>query len=521
MVDMDVDITKELALAWSDYQSNKFDDARTACFTMLKMLPTSLDVMRLLSLIEFKVNNDDVAARWFDQSMRDDANQLEALCNYGLALQSILQVDRAIAVYDKALLLDKNCAPLWFNRGNALYALQRFDEALISFDEALKINPRYLKAWANRGMVLQDQQHYVKALDSYDRAIDIDAQVPELFVNRGAVLQKLQLDVEAITCYQQAINLDAQHVVAYYNMSFSLLALGDMARGWQAYEWRIFMPEIRDNLPQFSEPKWLGQFSLAGKTIFLYTEQGFGDAIQFCRYIAYVAKLGARVLLGVQPALAALFSQLPSVHQVITPGQMMPAIDCHCPLMSLPLALQHVLPTIPNQTPYLSSDPACVISWDKYLGTPRRLRIGLVWSGGTKTKTDFLRSIRASVFTSLLSIPADFFCLQQDLREVDKATIAAHPEIHFLGEKLENFVDTAAVIELLDLVISVDTSVAHLAGAMGKKVWVLLPASPDWRWRLTGEQSEWYPSMFLFRQTVVGDWDTVMAQVKKKLLTIM
>ncbi len=345
---------------------------------------------------------------------------------------------------------------------------------------------------------------------------------PEFFFNRGIVLQALQQHKEAIESYDRAIALKPDYASAHYNAGFSLLLTGQFERGWQEYEWRRLATNSQKGIPTFTEPQWLGNFSLQNKTIFLHAEQGIGDAIQFCRYIPYVAQLGAHIILGIPTALKPLLTQLKHVTHLTADAEPIPHFDCFCPLMSLPLALFHYLGTPPQTIPYLHSSPLLSTTWQtrvKQLNPKKLTRIGIAWSGGINTANDQHRSIHLDRLASLFSTPATFFCLQKEIRDHDLSTLHNFSNLHFMGTHLNDFSETAALIEEMDLIISVDTSVAHLAGAMGKPLWLLLPYAPDWRWLLNTEKSAWYPSAHLFRQPKFNDWDSVIKLITHQLTT--
>ena len=262
---------------------------------------------------------------------------------------------------------------------------------------------------------------------------------------------------------------------------------------------------------------WLGDHAIAGKTVLLHAEQGFGDTVQFCRYAKLVAAQGATVLMEVQPPLKALLAKLEGVSQLLAYGEMLPAFDYHCPLLSLPLAFNTGIESIPAETPYLSPDPARIRQWEGKLGEKRLPRIGLVWSGRTDHKNDHNRSIPLADTAKLVSGHAELVSLQKEVRAADKLVLDIRQDIRHFGDELNDFADTAALVELMDVVITMDTAVAHVAGALGKPVWILLPFNPDWRWLLDRGDSPWYPTARLFRQPAIGDWDSVIQRVANEL----
>jgi tetratricopeptide (TPR) repeat protein len=499
--------------------------------------------------------------------------------NRGVVLAELERWDEALASYDRAIAI-KPDAESYYNRGIVLTELERWDEALVSYDRAIAIKPEYAQAHSNRGMVLQQLEDFVAALASYDRAIALKADLAEAHSNRGNVLRQFnrldealasckqavalepdfaeghsnlgnvlvdlrqfdaaaahydraialnpdfaaahsnlgnvfldlrQFDV-AVAHYDRAIALNPNFAAAHFGRSFARLAQGDFAGGWLDYEWRSRIGSITTRR-DLSRPLWLGQHSIAQKTILLHSEQGLGDTLQFCRYVPLVAELGARVVLEVQTPLAGLLASLKGVAQLVTTGMNLPQFDYHCPLMSLPLAFKTRLGTIPAAIPYLSCDASKVADWRSKLGSAKR--IGLAWSGSQKNKNDRHRSIALAALSEHLPADLQYVSLQKDLRETDERTLASHPQILPAGA---NFSDTAALCECLDMVICVDTSIAHLAGGLGKETWILLPFNSDWRWLVDRHDSPWYPTAKLYRQRQMGDWRDVLDQVRVDLI---
>jgi hypothetical protein len=295
------------------------------------------------------------------------------------------------------------------------------------------------------------------------------------------------------------------------------LLTGSFARGWQEYEWRWKYETLASAKRKFQQPVWRGE-AIDGKTILLHSEQGLGDAIQFCRYAPLVAARGARVILEVDKRLGDLMASLAGVSQVVTAGETLPDFDLHCPLLSLPLAFDTDLETIPAETAYLRAPPNKQAEWGARLGAKHSCRVGLAWSGNAAHKRDELRSIELNALLPLLNTGATIVSIQKDLRPADATVLGGHRDIVQIAERLADFSDTAALVSNLDLVITVDTSIAHLAGALGRPVWVLLPYLPDWRWLLDRDTSPWYPTARLFRQDQTRSWDRVIQNVREALL---
>lgn len=412
------------------------------------------------------------------QPLHFDALQL-------LATIAAQQGDSALAVdlFDRALMVKPSFAAAWSNRGNALLELKRPDEALASYDRALRIQPEYALALHGRANALRELHRYEEALASYARALKAKPDYAE----------------------------------AHWNESLCRLLLGDFDLGWQKYEWRWKQAQSARAFRNFSQPLWLGETPLAGKTILLHAEHGFGDTLQFCRYASLVAATGARVVLEVPPDLKLVCQTLAGVDILLDTSEGLPAFDFQTPLMSLPLAFGTRLDSIPAAVPYLHSDPAKVTAWQTLLGPRTKPRIGLVWSGSPHHGNDQNRSLAVSMLDQLVSDAAEFICLQKEFRNDDDRFVQQQFNVRTFGEQLRDFSDTAALVAALDLVVTVDTSIAHLAGALGKPVWILLPFAPDFRWLLERTDSPWYPSARLFRQPGFGQWPPVLADLREAL----
>ena len=409
--------------------------------------------------------------------------------------------------------LKPDSAEAHHNRATALEALKRLDEALAAYDKTLSLKPDYAEAHNNRGNVLKDMQRYEEALNAYATAISLKPDIAEIHSNQGNILIALHRYNQALASYSKAIALKPDFAEANYHKGMLNLLLGNFEAGWRLHEWRWQTAQLRDFARTFKQPLWLGEQSIAGKTILLHYEQGFGDTIQFIRYAALVEALGATVILGIPADLVSLFRTLKGNFTLIADGDALPEFDLHCPLMSLPLAFGTTIDTIPAQIPYLAADPQQRLAWHDRLGPKLRPRIGLVWSGNPNHINDRYRSMTLRTLAPLLNENYAFHSLQKELRTEDRAALAKFPQLHSHSEALHDFTDTAALIAELDVVITIDTSVAHLAGAMGKPVWILLSYAADYRWLTERSDSPWYPTARLLRQDSIGDWSSVIEDV--------
>lgn len=452
-----------------------------------------------------------------DRAIALNPHYAEAYINRGSILTKLARYEEALVSYDRAVSLNPAHAETHYNRGVALAELSRSEEALASYDRAIALNPRHDGAYINRGIVLTALDRHEEALTSYDHAIALNPGHHGAHVNRGVTLAELNRLSEALASYDHAFALSPDDADANLNTAYIKILLGQYEEGWKLFEWRNKHEDQSKSPQHFPKPLWLGQESLAGKTILLHLEQGIGDTIQFCRFAPLAEALGAKVILQTQPALAPLLNSLEGTIEVIPHGSPLPAFDLHCPMMSLPLAFKTTVNTIPKNIPYLKTDPSKQKQWRNRIGIKSRQRVGLVWSGGQGHKNDRNRSISLKVLTPLLDLNFEFHCLQKEIRPIDIALLSECHQIRTHENELNDFSDTAALIAEMDLVISVDTSVAHLAGALGKPVWILLPFAPDYRWMMDRDDSPWYPTARLFRQPRIQDWTSVMSKVAAEL----
>ena len=375
-------------------------------------------------------------------------------------------------------------------------------------------NPTFL---VNLGDAYNVLRRYDEAIACCDSALALKVDCAEAFNTRGTSLIQLNRHDEALESFVMARTLKPDFSLAYFNESKCRLLLGDFERGWPEYEWRWKCDEFFPQRRNFAKPIWLGKEDIFGKTVFVHAEQGLGDTIQFARYTQLLAQKGARVILEVWRFVTPLLSDIPGAHQVVGAGDPLPEFDVYCPLLSLPLAFGTRLETIPASIPYLYPSATKAKAWEDKLHRGNTINVGIVWSGRPQHKNDRNRSLPLRILTALADPQVQLISLQKELRPGDAKVLDANKQILHFGPELEDFSDTAALVANMDLVISVDTSIAHLAGAMGKPVWILLPFAPDWRWLLDREDSPWYPTARLFRQPKIGDWDGVISKVKHAL----
>jgi tetratricopeptide (TPR) repeat protein len=460
----------------------------------------------------------DEATADFEKAIALKPDFSEAFNNRGNLLWSLKRAEQALPYYDRAIALRTDNADAFNNRGNALKELKRFEEAFASYDRATKLKPDYAEAFYNRGTTLFELGRIEEALADLAKAVRLKPDYAEAFYNRGTTLKELKRFDEAIADFDHAIALKPDYVDALWNRSMCRLQLGRFREGWIDYEWRWHTTQMMAHRRAFRQRQWNGSSDISGKTILLHMEQGFGDAIMAARYIPRVAAMGARVILGVPAPLVPLLAEVAGVAQITTRDDALPAFDMHCPMMSLPAAFDTTLETIPTQVPYLSVPETHAKKWSDRIPQSDRPRVGLSWAGNPHFKHDADRSIGLGPMLPLLARQnVQWFSLQKEVRDGDAAILRGHPGVTHLGNAIESFADTAAIINSLDLVISSDTSVVHLAGALGKPVWILLQFVPDWRWLLDRDDSPWYPSARLFRQPERNNWQAVVANVERAL----
>jgi tetratricopeptide (TPR) repeat protein len=445
--------------------------------------PAQIAALVAQALQRHQAQDYDAAEKLYREAIAADSKNFDATHLLGVLRRQRGDSEGAVALIRKAIELQPLACLAHTHLGNALRDLERVDEALAAYEAALKIDPNFADAIYNRG------NQRLETLDT-----------------KGALAD-----------FARAMKIDPQHMEAHLHASFVHLMTGDFERGWPLYEWRWREDSLARVRREYGVPRWTGDGGIDGKRIFVYAEQGFGDTIQFARYIELLAKRGAFVVLEVPAALLLLFKSLAGVGQLIAEGDPIPPIDLHCPLLSLPLAFKTDLRSIPAGPAYLRADPGAAAAWAKRLPPIAGKRIGFACSGRAAHKNDRNRTIKLADFMAIAGPSQQFVCLQNELREEDAAWLRARSDVVAFSSDLKTFADTAALIQTLDAVATVDTSIAHLAGALGKPTFVLVPFKPDWRWLLQRQDSPWYPSMRLFRQHKPRDWQGALGDLRAAL----
>jgi tetratricopeptide (TPR) repeat protein len=467
-------------------------DALVVFQHVLKLDPHHWDAAYRCGFLLNKMERPAEALSYFDLNDRLKPNHVVILQSRAIVLKKLNRVAEALAESRRAYALEPENADSCNNIGGILQSLRRDEEALLWFDKALALRPHYLTA----------------------------------FSNKAASLQQFHRFDEAIAIYRHMKTIDPNYALADWNLSLLQILTGNFEAGWAGREARWDAPSLAINYPKLAQPKWLGNESIEGRTILIGADEGLGDTIQFARYVPMIAERGARIVLVVQDALHHLMSDLPGVSHCIPQSVMatkpLPAFDVHCPIMSLPLAFATRLDSIPPPISFLSRISGDrVHAWEDRLGPHHRLRVGLAWSGNSAHRNDYNRSLPLQTLSRILDVDATFVSLQKDPKVDDKAFLRERADIIDLTVDLTDFSETAALVSCLDLVITVDTSVAHLAGSMGCPTWILLPYTPDYRWLLDRDDSPWYPTVRLFRQAANREYESVLDRARTELLKLI
>jgi tetratricopeptide (TPR) repeat protein len=419
-------------------------------------------------------------------------------------------VNEALACFTEAAALDPLSAEIRCHQAVTLHLLDRNAEAIAAFDASIAIADTLPDAHKGRGDALAALGRFDDAVAAYDASLKLRPDDAHTIYNRANALLRLGRYGAASEGCRRAIAISPTLAEPHAALGECLLVQGNFEDGWKEFEWRWRTPEMAAADRQWTTPRWCGNEDISGKTILVHAEQGLGDTIQFCRYVQKIAERGARAVLEVQPQLLPVLQTLRHAQDIVPAGARVAPHEFHVPMMSLPLAFGTRIESIPAAIPYLSADPQRVAAWRARLSPDARLRVGIAWSGNPSHLNDRNRSMAWETFAPLLEIKGIEFVSLQPMP-------SAPPSLKSWGSDLRDFGEIAALIEALDLVITVDTVFAHLAGALGKSVWILLSRAADWRWLEERSDSPWYPSAHLFRQSRLGDWQEVVATVAAEL----
>ena len=493
-------------------ESDRLDEAQAALLRAATLRPAQVPALGVLGRTMVKVGRFPEACELFKRVL--DANPADHETRFALAsiLQRLKHIDEAIAHYNQLIAATPDHADAQFNLGKAADSQKRHTDAIACYRRVLELQPNNVDAWNNLGLALQKAGRFDEAVSAMRRALPLQPNNIVFLNNLGTALHNAGLLDEALRHHGMALELNPDYALAEWNMATIQLSRGNLHDGFRAYEARLraLMP-----LLTFPQPMWDGS-DLSGKTILLHSEQGYGDTLHFIRYAALFSK-ETNVLLICQNGLHRLLRTMPALSAVYDGREMEPYFDVHCPLGGLPFRFGTSLETIPNAVPYLTADPTLAKAWEQRLKqSVKGLRVGLVWAGNPGHINDTNRSLPLAAFAKIACIEGITYL---GLQKGDAANQSVPAGMHFIdmGTGLTDFAETAALISRLDLVISVDTAVAHLAGAMGKPTWVLLPEPAEWRWMLKRTDSPWYPTMRLFRQPARGDWASPLHELAEAL----
>jgi tetratricopeptide (TPR) repeat protein len=486
------------------------------CFNVVAIArPDNAEIHNYCARALESLDRREEALKCLDRALTINPKNVADLRNRAVVLTKLGRPADALADYNTAISLAPDDPDLHVRRAMALNQIDRREDALEDVDRAVSLAPNAPDILNSRVIILDNLGRYIDAFADIDRMLSIQPDHLDAINNSGMIFARLGRFKEALTCYNRSLSIKLDQPQAHYNRSLIRLSMGDWIRGFQEFESRWNTAPLNKSRLTGLGPLWLGgDEDLNGKIILLYHEQGYGDTLQCVRYIPLLKKRGANVTLAVPPALASLMRSVPGVSKVVAGAQPLPEHHYQCPLMSLPLAFRTTPDTIPAPVPYLSADQFLVEGWSQRLGSRTRVRVGLVWGGRRYAPINYPRDVTLTALRPLLMLDADFISLQKDLSEPDKAILDRSPNVRQFGGALNDFADTAALIDNLDLVIAVDSAVAHLAGALGKPVWLMNRYASCWRWLQEGHESPWYPTMRLFRQSTVGDWTSVVARMR-------
>ena len=495
------------------HQAGQLSEAEQLYREILQQEPCQEKVMYLLGLASHQNGDLAIASEWYQQALAVNPNYIDAHNNLGVLLQQQGNLQRAADHYQAALRLNPINPKVHANLGVILQQLGQVESAIAHYETAMQLDPNLAAAYTNLAHALKELGQLDAAIAHYRSALKLMPTNPDAYRDLGDALQEMGNVEEALVVYDRAISFAPHHIELKGSRIRALLISGKLKEGFAGYDqWRL---ELSSQVSRFKQPVWDGS-RLEGQTILLYAEpgSGMGDSIQFIRYVPLVIQHGGKVIVECQPSLVPLFEQMSGLQQVLPWGSPLPEFSVQASLLSLPRILGTTLENIPNQCPYLAAPEPLMFDLPKAdLAT---LKVGLVWGGNPQHSNDRDRACPLSELRPLLNIPGiTFYSLQKGIHQ--EALKSANLPIIDLGDRLHNFADTAAAIAQLDLVISVDTAVAHLAGAMGKPVWILLSFAPDWRWLMDRTDSPWYPTARLFRQSRRQDWAGVCASVATAL----
>lgn len=465
-----------------------------------------------------KANNPKALLRAYEAIYKDFPNDIRVLTSLGSILLNEQEFDRSIEILEKSLKLKSDQVLALTNLASAYVKKDRLDEALNKINTAIEINSKFADAYLVKATVLSRMQNLDESLEFINKGINLKPSNAGALNTKGVILQNMNRLDEALSSYDQAIRLSRDTSAAYFNKSYLKLLLGDYEIGWRLFEWR-WKGLLKKAFRNFPRPLWLGNFDIKGKKILISQEQGLGDFIQYSRYIPLLKDLGAEIIVECNQPVMVLAANLGCEVVVIEKKKSLPNFDAYCPLMSLPLAFKTTLNNIPRSIPYIKVPDDKQLEIKNKLGLKTKFRVGLIWAGSKNKEIDLgfwrERSLSFEKLATLIDLPIEFHILQKEINQEDQDELKKYPSL--IMHHLNDFMDTAAIMNEIDMVISVDTAGAHLAGALGKELWILIPSVCDYRWLLDRSDSPWYPTAKLYRQEKPGDWSLTIKKIKEDL----
>ena len=513
----------QLPSAWASKGSllvgqKNYAEALSALSHAIELGASSADIFQQRALCLQDMERLDEAINDLEKALSLDPQHALSLMTLGVISQNLNRYDSAIHLYTQAIQIDPQRVEAYSNLGAVLFESNRFEDARVTLEAAVELNPKLINAWINLGSTLMQLYRFEESLAAFEQVLNLNPKHVDALCHQGLVLHDLRRMDEALDCYERALAIDPDSTLAHWNKAYGLLLNGDLTKGWPQYESRWTHKKNKLSLPDFPTPRYTAQSNIQGKRLLVYAEQGLGDTLMFARFIPRLIELGAQVIFEVQPSLVRLMTRCLPDAQIIAMGQPTPSMDFHSPLLSLPGILGVQECSIPATDGYLSASSAKLQEWRKRLGPKAQRRIGLVWSGNAAHQNDRNRSMSLKKLLDALPKEFEYISLQNQIRQEDLVFLKNSELITSFADEMEDFEDTAALCQSVDLVISVDTSVAHLSAALGVKTWTLVPYSPDWRWMLNRADTPWYKSMRLFRQTTPGSWDEPLSAILTHLI---
>ena len=496
--------------------SGKGLEAEIILKKILRFDPLNIFAINNLGNLSFVQNKFEESLKYFNKSLRLKPDFCEAFVNKASCLEKLKRYSEALDCYKDAIKIKPDLIDIYYNKGNCLTKLKRFEEAVDNYNIFLKTKPKSFKTIFNKGYCFEKLKLYERALEYYNQAIDYNPNFYQALNQKGNCLQRLHFYDDAIECYKKAIELKSDFIDAINNLGHLQLLMGNYEEGWKNYEWR---KKINKDYYFKSEKisEWRGKQNLKDKKIFISREQGLGDYIQFCRYLPMLKKLGAKIMLDPPKKLKPLLNSMKLDYSIVDPKNINKIkLDYYCSISSLPLAFKTSLNNIPNITPYLFIDEKKIFFWEKKINKNKK-NIGIKWTGNKSYWDDQNRSTSLNKIKSLFDLSYEFHSLEIEYSKDDLNMMKNIKNLHCYKNELIGFENTAGLIENMDLIITTDTSIAHLCGALNKKAWVMLSDLPDFRWLLNRDDSPWYPSLKLYRQKKSNDWGNLIKSIKKDL----